>query len=274
MKKISFIILAVFLLSGMLQAQVKTNFTLQNGRIESGKFVIDLYSTVPAGQTWNVGPTCVRMSYWTTDPANAISLITENPVTNANTNLSANTNYSAMKTTSILNGSAVSLNIFLFNSKPAYALTAGSYWIGSLYFNIVTPGSCINMSFYEGSAVFDDANGLAYGTGWTKIDPPPCIISGLNQVSTEVPSQFKLEQNYPNPFNPVTKINFAIAKAGFVSVKVYDVLGKVVATLVNENKREGVYIVDFDASALHSGVYFYKMETNGFVSVKRMIVVK
>jgi hypothetical protein len=85
---------------------------------------------------------------------------------------------------------------------------------------------------------------------------------------------FSLSQNYPNPFNPVTKIQFSIPKNEFVTLKVFDVLGKEVAVLINEAKPAGVYDAYFDASKLSSGVYFYKLETSSFSDVKRMIVTK
>ena len=90
----------------------------------------------------------------------------------------------------------------------------------------------------------------------------------------ETPVSYKLSQNYPNPFNPVTKISFALPKQGFVTLKVYDILGKEVATLVNEVKNQGSYSVDFNASNFSSGVYFYKLETNGFSDIKRMMLIK
>ncbi|MBN1633630.1 MAG: T9SS type A sorting domain-containing protein [Ignavibacteria bacterium] len=96
----------------------------------------------------------------------------------------------------------------------------------------------------------------------------------ITQPENEIPVNYQLKQNYPNPFNPVTKINFAIPKQEFVSLKVYDVLGRVVANLVSEEKPAGNYIVDFDASYLASGVYFYKMEVNGFTDVKSMMLIK
>jgi photosystem II stability/assembly factor-like uncharacterized protein len=99
-------------------------------------------------------------------------------------------------------------------------------------------------------------------------------ITGINSISNEVPATFSLSQNYPNPFNPTTKINFALPKSGLVTLKVYDVLGKEVATLVNEVKNAGTYNYEFDGSALTSGVYFYKLEGNGFSSVKKMMLVK
>jgi len=85
---------------------------------------------------------------------------------------------------------------------------------------------------------------------------------------------FYLEQNYPNPFNPVTNLEFGISDLGFVSLKVYNVSGKEVKTLVNENKLPGNYDVEFDGSDLPSGVYFYKLEASSYVVSKRMILIK
>jgi hypothetical protein len=99
----------------------------------------------------------------------------------------------------------------------------------------------------------------------TKVEPP---------ISSQIPKEYKLEQNYPNPFNPVTKISFDIPKSGFVTLKIYDVLGKEVAKLVNETKNAGSFIVDFDGSAFSSGTYFYRLESNGFVSTKKMLLIK
>lgn len=99
-------------------------------------------------------------------------------------------------------------------------------------------------------------------------------ILGVNNISNEIPSSFSLSQNYPNPFNPVTKINFALPKSGMVTLKVYDILGKEVASLINEVKAAGTYSFDFDASSFTSGVYFYKLESNGFTDIKKMMLVK
>ncbi len=91
---------------------------------------------------------------------------------------------------------------------------------------------------------------------------------------TKIPDKYNLRQNYPNPFNPVTRISFDIARTGFVTLKVYDVLGKEVSVLVNEIKQTGSYSLDFNASNLPSGVYFYKLDVNGFTYVKKLIFVK
>ena len=91
---------------------------------------------------------------------------------------------------------------------------------------------------------------------------------------TTIPNEFKLSQNYPNPFNPVTKIQYDLPVTGFVSIKVYDVLGKEVYKLVGEEKKAGRYLVDFDGSSLGSGVYFFRMKVNSFTDTKRMILLK
>ncbi len=100
------------------------------------------------------------------------------------------------------------------------------------------------------------------------------IKTGIQNINSEIPSSYELEQNSPNPFNPVTNINFSIPKSGFVDLKVYDVSGKEAAVLVSDFKNAGSYSVDFDASELTSGVYFYKIISGDFTEVKKMMVIK
>ena len=97
---------------------------------------------------------------------------------------------------------------------------------------------------------------------------------GIHVLSTSVPSDFALYQNYPNPFNPTTNIKFDLIKSSHVKLIVYDILGKEVATLVNERLGIGSYEVDWYASDYASGVYFYKLVSNDFVDVKKMLLVK
>ena len=96
----------------------------------------------------------------------------------------------------------------------------------------------------------------------------------LNQSEIKTPKNFLLSQNYPNPFNPTTSIQYTVISNQFVSLKVYDILGNVVATLVDDNKPAGTYEVKFDATNLASGIYFYKLIADGFVSTKKMIMLK
>ena len=86
--------------------------------------------------------------------------------------------------------------------------------------------------------------------------------------------EYILNQNYPNPFNPSTSIQYAISSKQLVTLKVYDILGSEVATLVNEGKSVGAYEIKFDASKLSSGVYFYQLKAGNFVDTKKMILIK
>ncbi|MCB0726386.1 MAG: T9SS type A sorting domain-containing protein [Ignavibacteriae bacterium] len=102
----------------------------------------------------------------------------------------------------------------------------------------------------------------------------PEVYIGINQISSVVPEKFELRQNYPNPFNPVTNLEFGISELGLVSLKVYDVMGREVVTLINEIKEPGYYRVKFNAANLSSGVYYYKMTAGDFVAVKKLVVLK
>lgn len=104
------------------------------------------------------------------------------------------------------------------------------------------------------------------------------VIFVQNPVSLDdenlIADKFELLQNFPNPFNPTTKIEYRITDQSFVSLKVYNVLGDEVATLVNEEKSAGVYNINFDGTGLSSGMYLYKLQTPDFVETKKMILMK
>ena len=85
---------------------------------------------------------------------------------------------------------------------------------------------------------------------------------------------YRLYQNYPNPFNPVTRISYQINKEGFVSLHVYNLVGQIIKVLISEDQQPGRYEVEFDATDLPTGVYLYKLQINGFTSVKRMTLLK
>ena len=100
------------------------------------------------------------------------------------------------------------------------------------------------------------------------------IMSAITFNGAEIPVQFNLSQNYPNPFNPMTKIKFDIPKAFTTKLAVYDILGKEVAVLVDDNLKPGSYEVDFNAANLPSGTYFYRLITDGFSETKKMTLIK
>lgn len=97
---------------------------------------------------------------------------------------------------------------------------------------------------------------------------------GIRNISSEIPYEFLLHQNYPNPFNPNTAIRYQLSVSGFTRLKVFDLTGKEVATLVNENQSAGIYEADFNGENLSSGIYYYRIETGNFVDTKKMILIK
>ncbi len=116
-----------------------------------------------------------------------------------------------------------------------------------------------------------DTLGYAVGQSIYKFTREPI---GIQQISTEIPKGFSLHQNYPNPFNPTTKIKFEIPKSSFVTIKVYNALGKEISELADENLNAGIYSVSWNASAYPSGIYFYKMVTGENSVSKKMMLIK
>ncbi len=155
---------------------------------------------------------------------------------------------------------------------------------------------CFNNSVYTTNTVIFGSSAigknlhnhadLSSGDGCTEITTPgvsyttrPNIriyfhMSNIIKSEGEIPQKYSLSQNYPNPFNPVTKISFAIPKYSFVSLMIYDILGREIKNPVNEYVEPGNYTIDFNASELSSGIYFYKLVAGDFSETKRMILIK
>jgi photosystem II stability/assembly factor-like uncharacterized protein len=149
--------------------------------------------------------------------------------------------------------------------KLIFSLDSGLTWSV-----IPTPDSTtiFNISFP------DSLHGFGVGSDGAIIKYKPDSTVNVFVHEKLNPQGFVLEQNYPNPFNPTTKIEFRISNFEFVSLKVYDVLGNEVANLVNEELAEGSYEINFDAGRLSSGVYFYTLSVPGFLSSKKMILLR
>jgi hypothetical protein len=101
----------------------------------------------------------------------------------------------------------------------------------------------------------------------------------VNNIVNEIPGTYKLEQNYPNPFNPVTKIKFEVPLSkgglkGVVSLKIFDITGRELLTLVNGEMQPGTYEVTFDGSNFASGVYFYQLKSGDYIATKKLILLK
>ncbi len=195
----------------------------------------------------------------------------------------------------------------LLNGGLFYSTNEGSSWNkSSIAANFQAYTSVVNNLKEEVYAsVFNDGvfistddgkswqaqnNGLGYlGIQTLGISKDGCILAGTDDVgiyrsiksttsvkeNNKIPSSFVLYQNYPNPFNPSTTINFSVPKTSFVTIKVYDVLGKEVATLVNAEKSAGNYSVQFPAKGgSASSVYFYRMQAGSFIQTKKLLLLK
>jgi len=114
--------------------------------------------------------------------------------------------------------------------------------------------------------------GTSGGVVWRR--PLSEMITAVASDNRGDPGKFLLQQNYPNPFNPTTAISYQLPAVSFVTLKVYDVLGREVVTLVNEKEAPGEYTVQFDASKLASGVYFYRLTTERFTHTRKMLLMK
>ncbi len=109
-------------------------------------------------------------------------------------------------------------------------------------------------------------NGVTYGD--------TSMLVGIQQLSTETPDRYLLSQNYPNPFNPVTKIQFALPKSAFAAIVIYDLLGKEIETIVNEQLNAGTYAAEWYASDYPSGIYYYKFTADDYTETKKMVLLK
>lgn len=136
----------------------------------------------------------------------------------------------------------------------------------SIYPSLTVSGSSVHVVWY-------DRRDGTYPEIYYKRNPTGNSI-GITPISSEIPNGFSLSQNYPNPFNPSTNIEFAIPKSGLVKLKVFDLLGGEIETLVNENLKAGIYEADFDASGLSTGIYFYRLEAGNYSETKKMMLIK
>ena len=177
-----------------------------------------------------------------------------------------------------------------------YAYADGQFWDSTTYHlpaNVTAVSATLYyqtaskqyITFLRDENVGNPYDWRAWGdslySAWTrKGKSRPVAMNTVNvlvtsvQQTNEVVQQFHLEQNYPNPFNPSTKIGFQVTGYGYVSLKVYDVLGREVRTLVNENLQAGSYETTFDASGLASGVYFYQLHAGEFTQTKRLLLLR
>lgn len=160
---------------------------------------------------------------------------------------------------SLLSGCAVGTN-----GAIIYTNDSGNTWLN------ISSGTTQTLSSVS---FVNPSRGIAVGDGGTILRTDSGVPLKVDQPGS-IASNFALEQNYPNPFNPVTSINYQLPQTGFVTLKIYNILGKEVATLVNEEKSAGNYTVKFDGTGIPSGVYLYQLRAGSSVELKKMILLK
>ena len=162
---------------------------------------------------------------------------------------------------------AIGVGSILLNNAASYT----EFAIPITYIDPATPNKCI-ISFQ----IINPVGGINVTLGSEMyLDDLELSMDMVSDVEAELqPFAFQLEQNYPNPFNPSTKISWQSAVSGHQTLKIYDVLGNEVATLIDEYRVAGNYEIDFDATGLSSGVYFYKLIIADYSSTKKMILMK
>jgi hypothetical protein len=116
------------------------------------------------------------------------------------------------------------------------------------------------------------ADSIGVGKIWKR--PYSEIITGVKSITNTTPQKYQLYQNYPNPFNPRTKIKFDIARTSDVKLEIFDARGSLIKTLVNANLTSGTYEVEFDATSLPSGIYFYRLKTPSLEQTNKMVLLK
>ena len=173
----------------------------------------------------------------------------------------------------------LSLNAFAVNGTNLFAGGADGVFLSSdngTNWTAVNTGlttTFVPPKYYVGSLAVIGTNLFAGDFGiWRR--PLSDMITGIENKQNNLPTSSSLEQNYPNPFNPSTTINYSVPKESLVTIKVYDVLGSEVETLVNEQKNPGNYNITFNAGKLASGVYFYQLRSSNYTSIKKMIFLK
>ena len=156
---------------------------------------------------------------------------------------------------------------------PDGAIPGNSFFIGSNAAGQTSPSYI--MAADCGLSIPGDVESIGFGNMHIVMSVTGDEVVEVDEVEIVTPNNFELFQNYPNPFNPSTKISYSIIQAGLVfTLKIYDVLGTEIETLVNEEKPTGTYELNWNAANLPSGIYFYRLQAGSFVQTRKMILLK
>lgn len=210
--------------------------------------------------------------YWTKYGSGTAVSMTGAPITSDTFNVSLGWN--------LIGSISSPLAVPSITSNPGGMITSPFYGFNLSYFNADTirPGKAYWVKTSGAGSLMLSSSGNIPSSNRIRIRPsselPPPPPGNSRNPTSNIPQEFSLYQNFPNPFNPSTEFRFDIPVSGFVSLRVYDVLGRVLATLVNEELSPGSYAKTWDASAVPSGLYYYKLTAGTFTDVKKMVVMK
>lgn len=222
---------------GDVQAAASTNFSVP----------------ITAKNLVNVGAISLKVKY------NA-ALLNFTGISNAPANISFTSNAST---------GVISLGWFDATGNTPVSIDSAK--LVDLNFSSTSTGSS-NIEFLGGESEISNSLGQIIVVEY--INGSVQLVTDVAEQGNQLPTEYQLSQNFPNPFNPSTMIKYSIPKEGMVTLKVFDMLGKEVATLVNKYQTPGNYSVNFNASNLPSGVYIYKIESNNFSAVKKLMLLK
>ena len=184
-------------------------------------------------------------------------------------NANSMTQMLTFRNVSIAGGNGYGLGVIRYNVPGNVCYGHGGNIFGYSTVAIYDPVDSISIAVM----INNDVNAGPIGINFMSFVKQNNPVS-ISEISGVIPEKYTLEQNYPNPFNPVTNINFSIPHRSFVKITVFDILGKEIQNLINEELNEGNFKIDFNGSSLPSGIYFYKIETNDFVQVRKMTLLK
>jgi photosystem II stability/assembly factor-like uncharacterized protein len=240
----------------------------------SNIYTTKIVKTNDGGQNWTV--LMLDSSHGNNNTCQDIQFINEN------TGYISRTSFGIYKTTT---GGQNWINVQNNSSHTLFFLNENTGWVGSEYYIRKTTNGGTNWKsenimqrvFYKNIYFINELTGWAAGG----IDGLPKIfkttnggVSAIKQISEYTPFIFSLSQNYPNPFNPITNVKFQMLNGCNAKIIVFDMLGKEIATLVNEQLQAGIYETNWDASQFPSGIYFYRLTTDDFTETKKMILLK
>jgi len=197
-----------------------------------------------------------------------IFITNQNAIIDSNTNLTNEMLY-------LSNAGSMGGILFIGPSFWGVGKTFQNEWAQKLYnSNINSLGEVFNLDSLASDGIWYYMKQITNLWADPSIKLKYDVTVDVNDPEMGMPIAFSLQQNYPNPFNPVTTIKYQIPELSFVTIKVYDVLGNEIATFVKEEKPAGNYEVEFDASKLSSGFYFYRLQAGSFVETKKMVLMK